>query len=356
MSPSKPRRRWLQFRLSTLLIAVTLSTLPLGYVAWEREQCRRGKEALEMLQRLAESNDGSWSQSSLSRRPEWLKDVIGDDDFRAVDEVSLSGDTISDSDLRLLAALPNLHDIGIIDANVTDDGVAYLHNLQFVEGFRVWGNRQVTAKDWGFLRDWRQLRSLSFHDNHSDRAVPDFPALASLEDLHVTDIPITAAILETISRQTTVEYLALNNTGVTDTDLQHLSRLNNLRSLFLIGTKIRGSGLAHLAEPAKLENLCLTGCPVSDDGLAPLAAMTRLDWLDLNDTQVTDQGLSQLSQLKSLRKLYLDGTMVSDEGILQLRQSANLTDLALHRTKVTAAGAAELRKAMPKVTIQHWDR
>ena len=354
MSTPQPRRRWLQFRLRTLLIAVTISTLPLGYVAWEREQCRGGKEALEMVKRHADSTDGSWSESSPFGRPAWLKPVIGDDDFRAVDEVSLSGDTISDSDLRLLAALPNLHEIGIIDANVTDDGVAYLRNLQFVEGFRVWGNRQVTAKEWGFLGGWRHLRSLSFHDNHSDRAVPDFPALASLKDLHVTDIPITAATLETISRQTTVEYLALNNTGVTDTDLRHLSRLKNLRSLFLIGTKVRGLGLAHLAEPSKLETLCLTGCPVSDEGLAPLAAMTRLDWLDLNDTQVTDRGLGQLSKSKTLRKLFLEGTKVSDEGILQLRQLAKLTDLTLYRTKVTKAGAEELRKAMPKVSIMHW--
>src|SRR5689334_16125995 len=198
MSPLKPRRRWLQFRLSTLLIAVTLVSLPLGYVAWEREQCRRGKEALEML-RNAESNLGTWSESSPSGRPAWLKAVMGDDDFRVVDEVTLRGNTISDSDLRLLAALPNLHNIGVINANVTDDGLVCLRHLQFVEGFRVWGNRQVTAKDWGFLGGWRHLRSISFHDNHSEIGVPDFPALASLKDLHVTDIPITAAILETIS-------------------------------------------------------------------------------------------------------------------------------------------------------------
>ena len=54
MPSPQPHCRWLQFRLSTLLIAVTLVSLPLGYVAWEREQCRRGEEALEMLQRRAE--------------------------------------------------------------------------------------------------------------------------------------------------------------------------------------------------------------------------------------------------------------------------------------------------------------
>src|SRR6185369_10461908 len=104
---------------------------------------------------------------------------MGDDDFRAVVEVSLGGDAVSDSDLRLLAALPNLHIIGIIDANVTDDEVAYLRSLQYVEHFRILGNRQVTAKDWGFLSGWRHLRFLSFEDNDSEPGVPDFPALAS---------------------------------------------------------------------------------------------------------------------------------------------------------------------------------
>ena len=55
MSP-KPRRRWYQFGLSTLLIGLTLFSLPLGYVAWEREECRRGQAALDILNQNPEIN------------------------------------------------------------------------------------------------------------------------------------------------------------------------------------------------------------------------------------------------------------------------------------------------------------
>ena len=36
---TKPRRRWYQFSLRTLLIVVTLSTIPLCWVGWELEHC-----------------------------------------------------------------------------------------------------------------------------------------------------------------------------------------------------------------------------------------------------------------------------------------------------------------------------
>ena len=34
--PQKPRRRWLQVRLRTLLIVMVLLSIPLGYVGWQR--------------------------------------------------------------------------------------------------------------------------------------------------------------------------------------------------------------------------------------------------------------------------------------------------------------------------------
>ena len=87
MSPPKPRRRWLQFRLRTLLIAVTLVALLLGYVAWEREQCRRGRQALNMLVQKP-PGEYSWPTSD---RPGWLKYLLGDNQFRYSKSAALDG-------------------------------------------------------------------------------------------------------------------------------------------------------------------------------------------------------------------------------------------------------------------------
>jgi hypothetical protein len=49
------RRRWYQFRLSTLLIVVTLLALPCGYFATKVEQARRQRVGIETIRGLGGS-------------------------------------------------------------------------------------------------------------------------------------------------------------------------------------------------------------------------------------------------------------------------------------------------------------
>src|SRR6185295_4098867 len=134
MSP-KPLRRWYQFGLSTLLIGLTLFSLPLGYIAWEREQCRRGQQAIEILghslgQLRPEDFGEVGRRINPSGRPGWLKFILGDDQFREYEFIELGGESVSDSDLRHLAAFPNLHGVLLGVTNVTDEGVEHLRGLK----------------------------------------------------------------------------------------------------------------------------------------------------------------------------------------------------------------------------------
>ncbi len=45
----KPKRRWYQFRLRSLLIVVTLLTVPLGYVGWQAKIVRERKALLQLV-------------------------------------------------------------------------------------------------------------------------------------------------------------------------------------------------------------------------------------------------------------------------------------------------------------------
>ena len=49
------RRRWFQFRLRTLLIAILVLSLPLSWFAWKMEKARRQKEFTERIERLGGS-------------------------------------------------------------------------------------------------------------------------------------------------------------------------------------------------------------------------------------------------------------------------------------------------------------
>ncbi|MGI8981417.1 MAG: hypothetical protein ACR2FY_19495 [Pirellulaceae bacterium] len=247
MSPPKPHRRWFQFRLRTLLIAVTLAALLLGRVAWEREQCRRGEQAIEMLHQKSVFHDWLMSQNAPSSRPERLKVILGDDQFRTVRSAIFDGDSLADSDLRQLAVFPNLHSLIIQAPNVTDEGLSHLRGVRGVKQFEFSGNRRASGKNWHFLSGWQQLRFLSFHDSlFDDDDVRTLPALKNLKKLRVSETIISNAGLERISLLTSLESLDLSSTQVTDKGLVHLRRLVNLKELSLKNTNVTDKGVKEL--------------------------------------------------------------------------------------------------------------
>jgi Leucine-rich repeat (LRR) protein len=48
----KPKRRWFQLRLRTLLVLVTLASVPLSWVGWELEQRQREKVAIAWVEEM----------------------------------------------------------------------------------------------------------------------------------------------------------------------------------------------------------------------------------------------------------------------------------------------------------------
>jgi hypothetical protein len=48
---TKPRR-WFRFRLRTLLVMVTLLSVPLGWVGWELDQRRREKKVIAWVEEM----------------------------------------------------------------------------------------------------------------------------------------------------------------------------------------------------------------------------------------------------------------------------------------------------------------
>ena len=354
MSSPKPRRRWYQFGLSTLLIGLTLISLPLGYIAWEREQCRRGQQALDALgdhffRRSPEHYGYVGRPETHSSRSDWVKVILGDDQYREVEFADLIGDDVSDNDMQHFASLPNLRGGMIVASNVTDKGVANLRSLKSMEMLYFIRNQKVSGKSWGFLAEWDHLRNLGIEvGSFDDEGASNLSTLTNLEKLCLSKTRVTDVGLKGISSLTSLEVLELGDTELTDVGLRHLSKLINLRELDLEGTSVVGPGLLHLAALPKIELLNLSRSNITDEGLANLARLTNLKRLSLDGTPVTDAGLAHLSGLKSLERLWLDTTKVSDEGLLHLRQLTNLEHVFLSGTSVTPAGAMKMKKSLPK--------
>ena len=124
--PPKPRRRWFQFSLRTLLIAVTLVAGLL--VAWRVyvEPYRRQRETVALIKELG----GSYTTEPSG--PSWLRGLFGDKTFQNIIRISLPGKD-RDAEIadlaRHLEGLASLRTLDLSLTDVTDAGLAYLNEL-----------------------------------------------------------------------------------------------------------------------------------------------------------------------------------------------------------------------------------
>jgi hypothetical protein len=231
---AKPRRRWFRFSLRTLLILVTVLSLPLGWVGWRLGEVRRERATITWVEEMGGKVDFP-SRINPDERSWWEKST--DKWFgERVWLVTLYETQVTD--LSPLAELKSLKEIAI-------------------------GHTQVS--DLLPLADLKDLERLYLNNTQ----VSDLSPLGELKNLEV---------------------LSLQHTQVTD--LSPLAELKSLESLWLHNTQV--SDLSILVELKNLEYLGVRNTWVSD--LSPLAELKNLKMLTLNDTPVSDEQVEELRQ------------------------------------------------------------
>src|SRR5688500_8424293 len=114
-----PKRRWYQFSLRTLMVAMLLLCLgPVGYVGYEQNKVRRQKGAVEAIEKLG----GVVGYGrAVSGRSAILRKILGDDTIGMVESVDFwNPSQVTDVDLVHLARLPRLKSLHLSDSQVTD--------------------------------------------------------------------------------------------------------------------------------------------------------------------------------------------------------------------------------------------
>lgn len=295
----KPRRRWFQFSLRSLLVLVTVFAVWLGLQVNRANRQRRAVEAISAMggqfsydyQRqpkrpspfpsaaaalgIADPLPHSYNLKAEPPGPAWLRKLIGAHYFIAP--------------VRL-----RINDQRVVD----EDGLRYLRDLSHLEELSL-GTFALRPQDLDHLKNLTKLRLLQLGIMLEDDAGQwDFDALSRFRELRV---------------------LSASGSYLKGSDLAHLRAATDLRQLFAYRTEINDEGLAHLKGLKNLEMLGLADTAVTDDGLEQLAKLPNLVYLSLNNTALTDVGLEHLAKIRSLRELELYGTRVTADGIEQLR-------------------------------------
>ena len=180
-TPAKPRRRWLRFRLRTLLILVTVSGAVLGWVGWELEQVRKEKEVIAWVIEIG-GEIGYRQELSFFSKDRWFG--------VRVTEANIHGRRTSN--LSMLAKLKNLETINLCGTK---------------------------ASDLSPLSELKNLRKLDI----SYTKVIDLSPLAELENLetlHLTNAEVND--LSPLAEVKNLKALHLRKTQVSDEQVQEL--------------------------------------------------------------------------------------------------------------------------------------
>lgn len=230
--PVKPKLRWYQYSLRSLLIFVTLFAFACSWLAVKKRQAKRQKEAVEIIQMVGgnvwydyqETAPRTVSTAGKPREPDWLLKILTEDFFHK-------------------------------PVNITFFG---------------------TPKDEGW-----------------SKAVNDLP---SLKTLLLSGRNISDKTLENLAMLPNLEELHANSSSVSDEGLKNLEKFPKLRWLTIHYTKVTDSGLIHVKSLKHLEWLILTGDNISDAAIPDLSLMTTLQLLDVRETAITARGYAKLKK------------------------------------------------------------
>jgi len=187
------KRRWYQFSLRTLLVAMTAICLgPGGIVAYEQGKARQKQRTVEAIEaaggyvfydedaparsgvmRLVLGNDRFGNVNGVDFNP-WKKEnrQITDADLRHLKSfprlnhlVLKNCKQITDAGLGELSGLPNLQYLYLNDTPITDAGLAHIAGLKSLEELSL-TNTQVTGAGLVQLAGLTKLQFLYLYSNH----------------------------------------------------------------------------------------------------------------------------------------------------------------------------------------------
>ncbi len=222
---------------------------------------------------------------------------------------------ITDRQVEILAKLPTLRSLTLIEAGITAEQLRTLSSLPQLQVLALEGCH-ISNVGLQWIGQMKELRSLTMHRARIDPAgVKYLESLRNLVRLDLVDAHLDDTILAGLSALTWLRFLRLE--GVfTDAGIAHLAPLESLEGLHVGQGNAEGTGLKHL-RPDTLRELTLRRT-VSDEGLSAVARFTHLRTLTISGPNATDKGIAELGNLRSLESLNAAYTTIKGAGLQHL--------------------------------------
>ncbi len=166
MTAPKPKLRWFQYSLRTLLVFVTLCAIACSWLGVKLRQAKREREAAAAIEKLGGTVD--WSAPS---GPVWLRSLLGNDFFVTVFRVQMYCTYATDTDLEHIKSLNQLRELYLYETEVTDAGLENLRRLNRLQKLSL-ANTKITDAGLEHLKGLTELKELwLFPSNVTDEGV-----------------------------------------------------------------------------------------------------------------------------------------------------------------------------------------
>ncbi len=249
--------RKLRFSVRTLLVGVLIIGAALGWVASKLSRARRQHAAAIAVVALHGTVDYGKNFRLHSQggrlwlgpppRHGWLRKLFGDDLFDSVTRMAFfRQEAVTDTDMAVLDAFPDLEDFHLSKAPVTDAGISHLRGM------------------------------------------------TKLQRVAISEVPITDASVAMLARLPKLTDIMLNHTRIGDASLAYLGSMPQLRLLDLQWTRVTDAGLVHLAVLKRIEWLQFDCTEISDAGLDHLRGLKSLKYLSIAATRITPEGKASI--------------------------------------------------------------
>jgi Leucine-rich repeat (LRR) protein len=225
------KRRWFQFSLRTLLLATAFVGLVLAPIVYYRQLAYRQQQIKAELEVHRIRLNGGKEQSV---RPNWLKNILGDDSagLDTTIHVYANRGSISDSALEQsitkLNQLPNVTTLNFADKQISDEELAHFRRLTNIHAVFL-DQALVTENGLKYLRGYKNLQTLALLGTQfGDSGVKELANHPNLSTLWLQNTKVTDEGLLELRLLKKLRFLDVSETRITDVGMKNLQGLQTL--------------------------------------------------------------------------------------------------------------------------------